>query len=94
MKVIPLLLLLLTFVGTIQAADSFPIQVCPCPKTGSAPMLDGKLDDAVWQDAPVAAGFTVFKFDPKFDDTTPADPPIPPVNSPLPAATSMASEWP
>ena len=42
------------------AADSFPINVYPCPRADSAPTLDGALDDAVWQQAPLVAGFTLY----------------------------------
>lgn len=42
------------------AADSFPINVYPAPKAEAAPVLDGKLDDAVWQQAPVVSGFLYY----------------------------------
>ncbi len=43
------------------AADSFPINVYPCPRADSAPVLDGELDDAVWQQAPLVSGFTLYE---------------------------------
>jgi len=45
------------------ADDSFPINVYPCPKAEAAPALDGKLDDAVWQQAPLVSGFVLFGTD-------------------------------
>src|SRR4030042_409976 len=61
MKCISIAVLLLALGLPVLAADSFPINVYPCPKTDAAPVLDGKLDDAVWQQAPVVSGFTVFQ---------------------------------
>jgi hypothetical protein len=55
------LVLLLALGRPVLAADSFPINVYPCPRTESAPVLDGKLDDAVWQQAPVVSGFTLYE---------------------------------
>lgn len=55
--------LLLALGLPVLAADSLPINVYPCPRARSAPVLDGKLDDAVWQDAPVVSGFTIFETD-------------------------------
>ena len=63
MKRISTVLLLLALGLPVLAADSFPINVYPCPRAKSAPVLDGKLEDAVWQDAPVVSGFTVFETD-------------------------------
>ena len=50
-------------VSTAFAADSFPINVYPCPRAESAPALDGKLDDAVWQRASLVSGFTLLNTD-------------------------------
>jgi hypothetical protein len=55
------LVLLLALGRPVLAADSFPINVYPCPRTEAAPVLDGKLDDAVWQQAPVVSGFTLYE---------------------------------
>jgi hypothetical protein len=44
----------------LLAADTFPINVYPCPKADPAPVLDGKLDDVVWQQAPLVSGFRDF----------------------------------
>ncbi|MCK5802417.1 MAG: hypothetical protein KAI66_06275 [Lentisphaeria bacterium] len=44
----------------LVADDSFPINVYPCPKTNTAPVMDGKLDDAVWKQAPLVSGFILF----------------------------------
>jgi len=74
MKSFLVLTLLLTLGRLVQAADNFPIQVYPCPRANPAPVLDGKLDDVAWQQAPVASGFTFFKFDPNFAAGTPAKP--------------------
>ena len=52
------LLLLLASVACAQ--DDFPIKVYPCPKAATAPVMDGKLDDAVWQTAPVVSAFTMY----------------------------------
>jgi hypothetical protein len=46
-----------------QAADSFPIGVYPVPRVDAALELDGKLDDASWQAAPLVSGFTLFETD-------------------------------
>jgi len=45
------------------AADGLPINVYPCPRAEQAPVLDGKLDDAVWQRAWLVSGFTVLNTD-------------------------------
>jgi len=50
-------------VSTAFAADNFPVNVYPCPRAEYAPVLDGKLDDAVWQRAQLVSGFTVFNTD-------------------------------
>jgi hypothetical protein len=57
------LVLLLALGRPVVAADSLPINVYPCPKADAAPVLDGKLDDAVWQQAPLVSGFTNFGSD-------------------------------
>lgn len=44
-----------------MAADDFPIHVYPCPKADVAPVLDGKLDDAVWEKAPLVSGFSILE---------------------------------
>ena len=63
MKCLSTVVLLLSLALPVLAADSFPINIYPCPKTAAVPVLDGKLDDAVWQQAPVVSGFTVFETD-------------------------------
>lgn len=55
--------LVLALARLAGAADSFPINVYPCPKADPAPVLEGKLDDAVWQQAPLVSGFTNFGTD-------------------------------
>jgi hypothetical protein len=55
--------LLLAGVCSAWAADSHPISVYPCPEAETAPVVDGKLDDAVWQQAPVVSGFAVLGTD-------------------------------
>ena len=45
------------------AADTFPINVYPCPRAEQAPVLDGKLDDPVWQRATLVSGFTLLNTD-------------------------------
>lgn len=57
MKQIYTWLLLLALAHPVRAADDFPIHVYPCPKAAVAPVLDGKLNDAVWQQAPLVSGF-------------------------------------
>jgi hypothetical protein len=42
----------------LLAADSFPINVYPCPRAEEAPVLDGVLDDDAWLRAPLVSGFT------------------------------------
>jgi hypothetical protein len=63
MKYFSILILLLMLGRPVRAADSFPINVYPCPRAEPAPVLDGRLDDAVWQQAPVVSGFTVLDSD-------------------------------
>ncbi|MHB8993674.1 MAG: carbohydrate-binding family 9-like protein [Armatimonadota bacterium] len=55
------LALLLAVARPVLAADSFPINVYPCQRAEAAPALDGKLDDAVWQQAPLVSGFTLYE---------------------------------
>jgi len=50
-------------VSTSLADDRFPINVYPCPRAEAAPVLDGKLDDAVWQRAALVSDFTLFGTD-------------------------------
>lgn len=52
------------------ADDSLPINVYPCPKIDGGLVLDGKLDDAAWKDAPVVSGFTLFGTDKLADPQT------------------------
>jgi len=47
----------LVLAGVTYAGDDFPIHVYPCPLAESAPVIDGKLDDAAWQKAPLVSGF-------------------------------------
>ena len=58
MKKIHLYLLLLALGQAVAAGDDFPIHVYPCPKAEPAPMMDGKLADATWKQAPIVSGFT------------------------------------
>lgn len=64
MKRISISLLLVALAVPVLAADSLPINVYPCPKVGGpqppALQLDGTLDDAAWQQAPLVSGFTYF----------------------------------
>jgi len=60
MKKIHLCLVLLALVRSAVAADSFPINVYPCPRSEPAFALDGKLGDTAWQRAPLVSGFTHF----------------------------------
>jgi len=53
-------MLVLALVSVAWAQDDFDIKVYPCPKTAAAPVLDGRLDDAVWQTAPVVSAFTMY----------------------------------
>ena len=55
--------MLLTLCLPLAAADSFPINVYPCPKAERAPVVDGKLDDDAWQQAPLVSGFTLLDTD-------------------------------
>lgn len=64
MRIITVMLLCLLLaglpLGRAMAADGFPINVYPCPKADTTPVLDGQLDDAIWQQAPLVSGFTDF----------------------------------
>ena len=46
--------------STARAGDDHPVMVYPAPKAAKAPVLDGKLDDACWQAAPLVSGFTLY----------------------------------
>lgn len=49
---------LFTFaIATCYAADDHPILIYPCPAAQGPPVIDGKLDDSCWQDAPLVSGF-------------------------------------
>ena len=46
------IIMIVVFGGAVSigfAADNLPINVYPCPRAESAPVLDGRLDDAVWK---------------------------------------------
>jgi cellulose/xylan binding protein with CBM9 domain len=58
MKQINSLVLLLALGLPAVAADSYPINVYPCARAKPAPVVDGKLDDAVWRKAPLVSGLT------------------------------------
>jgi len=60
MKHLSIILLLWGLTLPLLAADSLPINVYPCPKADPPPVLDGKLDDTVWQQAPLVSGFRHF----------------------------------
>lgn len=51
---------LVALAGAAVAQDDFPINVYPCAKAATAPVLDGALDDAAWQQAPLVSGFTMY----------------------------------
>ena len=57
-------------VSTAFAADKFPINVYPCPRAEPAPVLDGKLDDEVWQRASLVSGFTILNTDKRVSPQT------------------------
>lgn len=60
-RVAPLMLgLLLVSGGWLHGQDDFPIYVYPCPRADPAPKVDGVLDDAVWEDAALVGGFTLY----------------------------------
>jgi hypothetical protein len=52
--------LLLAPGALVHGQDDFPIYVYPCPKADPAPKVDGVLDDAVWKEAPLVGGFTLY----------------------------------
>ncbi len=51
-------LFLLLAASAALAQDDFAIKVYPSPQATTAPTLDGRLDDAIWQQAPVVSAFT------------------------------------
>ena len=53
-------LLFLLVLGLAWSDDSYPIYVYPAALADTAPVLDGKLDEPVWQQAPVVSGFAVY----------------------------------
>jgi hypothetical protein len=61
MRIAALLVVVVTLGGPLLGDDTFPINVYPCPKAETAPVIDGKLDDAVWQQAPVVPGFSILE---------------------------------
>lgn len=62
--------MLLTLCLPLAAVDSFPINVYPCPEAKQAPVLDGRLDDAAWEQAPLVSGFTLLDTDERSDVPT------------------------
>jgi len=50
-------------ISTAFAADNFPVNVYSCPRAEPAPVLDGKLDDVVWQRAALVSDFTLLGTD-------------------------------
>lgn len=42
------------------AQDDFPILVYPAPEAKTPPKIDGLLNDACWEDAPLVSGFTLY----------------------------------
>jgi hypothetical protein len=59
MKRLLLTPLLLAFSAALASAgDDYAIKVYPCPRLKSAPAIDGALDDACWETAPLVSGFT------------------------------------
>lgn len=52
--------LLLVTGALLHGQDEYPIYVYPCPKADPAPRIDGVLDDAVWEEAPLVGGFTLY----------------------------------
>ena len=54
------MVLLAVVLPTLRAGDDHPVMVYPAPKAAPAPVLDGKLDDACWQGAPLVSGFTLY----------------------------------
>ena len=58
-----MIVVLVGAVSTAVAADNLPINVYPCPRAEPAPVLDGRLDDAVWQRASLVSGFTLLGTD-------------------------------
>ena len=54
------LVLLLVVSAMGYADDSLPIYVYPCPRVAAAPVLDGRLDDPAWAQAPLVSGFVLY----------------------------------
>ncbi len=52
-----LVLTVLCCVGSRAAADQYSSRPLPAKRASQAPVIDGKLDDAVWKDAPAARPF-------------------------------------
>lgn len=44
----------------VQAEDEYEIKVYPCPRTAQAMVVDGRLDESAWQEAPLVSGFTLY----------------------------------
>jgi hypothetical protein len=61
MRAIRVLGLLVGLALPLPAGDDFPINVYPCPRAETAPTIDGSLEEAVWQQAPLVSGFTSFE---------------------------------
>lgn len=51
-------LVLFCVVGAAVADDDYKNKVYPCPRLTPAPKIDGAVNDACWQKAPVVSGFT------------------------------------
>ena len=53
-------LIAMLFTAPLLAQDDYPILIYPCPKAEVAPAIDGALDDAAWESAPMVGGFTLY----------------------------------
>lgn len=53
-------LLLSTASCAVLAGDDYAILVYPCPLAKEPPKIDGRLDEACWQEAPLVSAFTYY----------------------------------
>jgi len=60
MRAMTIGLIALSLAATCHAQDQYDIRVYPCPRADGAITIDGVLDEAAWQRAPLSGDFTFY----------------------------------
>jgi len=58
MRTLVAIAMLLAGATALHAAEAPPVLVYPCERVATAPVVDGRLDDAAWEKAALVSGFT------------------------------------